>query len=241
MSGTELALIALVVLVASVVQTTAGFGFSLTAVPMMALFTETRTASMLAAILSMVTSGFQSWHGREHIDVPSVRRLCLAAGLGMPIGLVLFDVASEQVLRTFLGVTTLVMVVLLARGLDLRDAGPRVDWLAGAAAGVLTTSLSTNGPPLVFVLQGRRLPPDRFRASITTVFLLTGLVGLVGRAAVGGFTREVGLACLTAPVPLAAGILLGLRLRPHVDGARFTRVVLVLLAVAALSAIAAAL
>ena len=119
MSVTELVLIAAVVLIASVVQTTAGFGFSLTAVPMMALFTETRTASMLAAILSMVTSGFQSWHGRRVIEWTSVRRLCLAAGIGMPFGLVLFDLASEQVLRTFLGVTTLAMVVLLARGLDL--------------------------------------------------------------------------------------------------------------------------
>lgn len=241
MSVTELVLIAAVVLIASVVQTTAGFGFSLTAVPMMALFTETRTASMLAAILSMVTSGFQSWHGRRVIEWTSVRRLCLAAGIGMPFGLVLFDLASEQVLRTFLGVTTLAMVVLLARGLDLTGAGAPVDWVAGAAAGVLTTSLSTNGPPLVFVLQGRRLPPDRFRASITTVFLLTGAVGLVGRAAVGGFTRDVGLACLVTPVPLALGIVVGLRLRPHVDGPRFTRVVLVLLALAAASAIASAL
>ncbi len=241
MSAVELGLIGAVVLLAASIQTTAGFGFSLTAVPMMALFTETRTASMVAAVLSMGTSGFQAWHGRRDTDWISVRRLCLAAGLGLPFGLVMFDLASEDTLRLFLGATTLLMVVLLARGLDLSGAGPAVDWAAGVAAGVLSTSLSTNGPPLVFVLQGRRLPPARFRASITTVFVVVGSVGLAGRAAVGGFTRDVGQALLVAPVPLALGTVIGFRLRRHVDGDRFTRVVLVLLALAAASAIIAAL
>jgi len=127
------------------------------------------------------------------------------------------------------------------RGLDLSGAGPRIDWAAGAVAGVLTTSLSTNGPPLVFLLQGRRLPPERFRATITTIFLVTGIVGLAGRAAVGGFTRDVGVAILVAPVPLGLGILGGLQLRRFLHGDRFRKVVLVLLLAAAISAIAAAL
>lgn len=240
MSTGQYALVCAVVLFAAIVQTSAGFGFSLTAVPMMALFADTRTASMVAGVLSMGTSGFQAWHGRAHTDWASVKRLCLAAAIGLPIGLLVFEVASERGLKLFLGLSTLAMVALLARGLDLSDAGPGIDWAAGAAAGVLTTSLSTNGPPLVFVLQGRRLPPERFRATITTVFLLTGLVSLIGRAAVGGFTHEVNVSILLSPVPLALGIAGGFWMRRFLDEERFRKVVMILLVVAALSAIAAA-
>ena len=240
MSAGELTGVAAVVLIAAIVQLTAGFGFSLTAVPLMVLFTETRTASMLAGSLSLITSGFQAWHGRAAINWPSARRLCLSAAIGMPIGLIVFQVASERGMRVFLGVSTLAMVALLARGLDLSDHGGGVDWVAGAAAGVLTTSLSTNGPPLVLVLQGRRLPPEVFRATITTVFTVTGVVSLAARGALGGFDRPVLIGLAIAPLPMATGMFLGFRLRRHVDGERFNRMVLGLLLLAGLSAIAAA-
>jgi uncharacterized membrane protein YfcA len=161
--------------------------------------------------------------------------------LGMPFGLALFRYADETVLRAFLGVSTLAMVGLLARGVDLSGHGRALDWSTGAAAGVLSTSLSTNGPPLVFVLQGRRLTPDQFRATIATLFTVSGIVSLVARAAVGGFTRPVLVGVAVAPLPLLTGIAVGVRLRRRIDPARFARVVLVLLAAAALTALAGAL
>lgn len=239
MTGVELAAVVAVVFLAALVQVTAGFGFSLTAVPLLALAIDTRTASMLAAVLSLVTSSVQAVQGRRDVAWPVARRLVLSALVGMPFGLLLFARADDRVLRVFLGVTTLVLVGLLVKGLDLSRAGHGVDLLAGAAAGVLTTSLNTNGPPLVFVLHGRGLNPWQFRATITTVFTLVGLVGLCGRAAVGGFTREVLLACAAAPVPLVVGMLSGFRLRRLLDPGRFRRLVMALLVLAAISAIVA--
>lgn len=241
MSASELAAVATVVFLAALVQVTAGFGFSLTAVPLLALAIDTRTASMLAAVLSLVTSSVQAVQGRADVVWPVARRLVWSALAGMPFGLLLFARADDRALRVFLGVTTLVLVGLLARGFDLSHAPRRVDLVAGGAAGVLTTSLNTNGPPLVFVLQGRGLDPWQFRATITTVFTLIGIVGLTGRAAVGGFTDEVLVACAVAPVPLLVGMMTGFRLRRRLDPGRFRRLVMVLLVVAALSAIVAGL
>ena len=240
MTGDVLA-VAVVVGLAATVQITTGFGFSLTAVPLMALAVDTRTASMVAAILSLTTSSLQAVQGRAVTVWPLALRLCAAAAIGMPFGLLLFARADDQVLRLFLGVSTLVLVALLVRGLDLSHRGHGVDWVAGSVAGVLTTSLSTNGPPLVFVLQGRRLSPEQFRATMTTIFTLTGVVGLVGRIAVGGLTRDVVIACAVSVVPLVAGTVLGFRLRRLLDPERFRRLVLVLLAVAGVSAIIAGL
>ena len=240
MSLQDAVLVGLIIAFATIVQFSAGFGFSLSAVPLLAIVLDTRSASMIATVLNVVTSGYQAWHFRADVDRALVKRLSLALFAGMPFGLALFEFAPERTMRMFLGFSTLAMVLLLARGLDLSDHGPAVDWGAGTIAGVLSTSLSTNGPPLVFVLQGRRLPPDRFRATIATIFTVAAVVSLSARGAVGGFTHEVWLGLSVSPIPLGIGIFVGMKMRNVVSGARFRPVVLGLLGISAVSALVAA-
>ena len=96
-----------------------------------------------------------------------------------------------------LGISVLGAVVLLIRRINLRHVGPALDVGAGFLSGVLNTSLSTNGPPLVFVLQGRHLEPPAFRGTISQVFALSNVVGLtlfvVGLVAVLAFSRAAAL------------------------------------------------
>lgn len=241
MPTNDLIVVAVVALVGACVQFLTGFGFSLTTVPLLALAIDTRTASMLAAILALTTSSAQAWLGRRHTVWPVVGRMCLWAAFGMPLGLWLFTDASERGLKLFLGISTLVLVGLLIRGIDVSRVGGTVDVVAGFVAGVLTTSINTNGPPLVFVLQARRLSAASFRATITTIFVSVGLVGLALRVWKGGMTHKVWSGLAVAPPSMLIGGLTGFRLRPHIDGPRFARAVQLLLVLAALSAIAAAL
>ncbi len=241
MSNSQLMVVAAVAMLGAMVQFTTGFGFSLTAVPLLALAIDTRTASMLAAIVAMFTSSAQAWLGRDLIDWTVVRRICSTALFGMPLGLWVFAEASEQALRLFLGISTLLLVALLLRGVDLSDAGGGADRVAGFAAGVLTTSLNTNGPPIAFILQARRLAPAAFRATITASFVLLGTVGLGGRLLVGGMTDKVWSGLAVAPPAMLVGGYVGFRLRPRIDGPVFARAVQFLLVLAGVSAIAAAL
>lgn len=237
----DLIVVAVVVGVGACVQFLTGFGFSLTAVPLLALAIDVKTASMLAAILAMFTSTTQAWLGRALIDWPAVKRLAGWGLLGTPFGLWLFDSGGERTLRLFLGISTLILVALLIRGIDLSRASATADAVAGVAAGVLTTSINTNGPPMVFVLQARKLSPQAFRATITTTFVILGVVGISQRLAVGGMTDKVWHAMAVAPPSMLIGGLAGFRLRPKVDGARFNRAVQALLVIAGLSAIASAI
>ncbi len=237
----DLVVVAVVVGVGACVQFLTGFGFSLTAVPLLALAIDVRTASMLAAVLAMFTSTAQAWLGRDLIDWSAVKRISGWGLLGTPAGLWLFNSGGERGLRLFLGISTLVLVVLLIRGIDLTRVSRTADAVAGVAAGVLTTSINTNGPPMVFVLQTRRLTPQAFRATITATFVVLGVVGIAQRVYVGGMTDKVWRALTVAPPSMLIGGITGFRLRPKVDGERFNRAVQALLVVAGVSAIASAL
>ena len=105
------------------------------------------------------------------------------AAVGLPIGLLVFLRADDRVLGVVIGVAVLVAVVVIARGLDLRHAGPGLDVAGGVLSGALTMSAGVNGPPLVFVLQARHFDPAPVPGTITTVFFVLDIVSIVVFAA----------------------------------------------------------
>lgn len=241
MTFVEIATVVAVATLAALVQNLAGFGFALLAVPLMAVAVDTHETVVICTVLGLLSSSVQAWIGRADTDRPTARRMIWAAFAGMPFGLVVFILVSDDVLRLLVGACVLVIVVLLARRIDLRHVGPHFDVAAGAVSGVLATSVSTNGPPLVFALAARQVEADVFRPTINTVFTASGVVSLAAFAVAGEVSAQSGVAVVWALPGLLLGMWAGVRLRPLVDGERFRIMVLVLLAVAGTSAILAAL
>lgn len=240
MSAVEITTIIAVAMMASFVQSFAGFGFSLLAVPLMAIAIDAHDAVVICTVLGLLSSTAHAWLGRLDTDRTTARRMTLAAIAGMPFGLLVFLVVSDDVLRLIVGVCVLAIVGLLARRIDLRHVGPHFDVAAGAVSGVLATSVSTNGPPLVFALAARHVEPDVFRPTINTVFAISGAISLAAFAVAGEVsTWSVGAVGLAIP-GLLLGMFVGGKVRPHIHGDRFRIVVLALLTMAGLSAILAA-
>jgi uncharacterized membrane protein YfcA len=240
MTGVELATVAAAVFVAGFVQVLSGFGFALLAVPLMTLQVPTKEAVVISTLLGGGVTFYQAWHGRHYIDRPIARHLVIGAYVGMPFGLWVYLAVDDHVLRGILGVAVLAATVLLAMRVQLSHVGTGLEVGAGVISGVLNTSLSTNGPPLVFALQARHLRPDAFRGTINFVFACCNLLGITLFLAAGKVTGDGALAAVVALPALAAGQLLGFPLRRHVAGDRFRTLVLGLLVVAAATSIVSA-
>ncbi|MEO5901501.1 MAG: sulfite exporter TauE/SafE family protein [Ilumatobacteraceae bacterium] len=240
MTLVEFATVACAVFFASFVQAIAGFGFGLLAVPLMSLAIAPKRAVVISALVGVLITTWQAWSMRRDADRPVVKRMTIAAYVGMPFGLVVLITFSNDALRLLLGIAVLVATAVLATNLRVA-VGPHADYVAGFVSGVLNTSLSTNGPPLAVVLQARRLDAPEFRATISTVFALSNAFALVLFIASGKVTRSGLVAAALAAPALALGQALGYPIRRHVHGARFRVLVLLLLAAAGISAIVAAL
>lgn len=238
MTALELALVGAAVFAAAFTQVLSGFGFALLSVPLMTLAVPTRQAVVISMLVGLVATTRQAWAMRADVDRSLVTRITAGAYLGMPLGLLVFVTVDDDTLRLVLGIAVLVAVVLLLLRVDLRGAGPGLDVGAGFVSGVLNTSLSTNGPPLVFTLQARRLEPDRFRATLAAAFALSSVVGVALFVAAGEVNRDGLVGAAVALPAMLAGQLAGFPVRRHVHGERFRVLVLVLLVAAAVSAIA---
>jgi uncharacterized membrane protein YfcA len=236
----QVVVVAVAIFFSAMVTAVAGFGFSLMAVPLMSLAIDLHDAVIVATILAVFANGAQAALFRRHLDRHLGNRLLLASAFGLPGGYAVYALVSDTALRIALGLGVAVAVGLLLRGLNLAHLGPRLDWALGFVSGVLNTSISTNGPPLVFDLQARKLAPEPFRATLNYVFLGSGVLGLVIFSIAGKVQAHELRTGLVAVPALAVGLAAGLPLRRRFTPERFRVLVMVLLVAGAVAAVAKA-
>jgi len=236
----EIVWVIAVVAISSLAQSLAGFGFGLLAVPLMTLVVAPHQAVIVATMIGTVSTTLQAVLDRRFCDWSLAKRLSIAAYVGMPLGLFVFVVVSETAMRFSLGVVVLVATVVLARGFSFAGNSRFMDWLMGALSGVLSTSTSTNGPPLVFLLQARGIEPHIFRATINTVFALSNTGALALFASSGQMNINGAIAALCALPFLFLSLRVGYALRPRVKTEHFRRLVLAMLLLSGLSVLSSA-
>ena len=147
-------------------------------------------------------------------------------------------VADERTLGGIVGI-----IVLLAVAASLSSyVVPLVPGTllgAGFVSGVTGTATTIGGPPFALLYQHER--PEVVRPTLAVYFLVGGLLSLGGLAIGGGVTgQDVALAVVLQPA-LVLGVVLGVRLRGHVDRARFRLLVLIVCSAAAVVLVVRAL
>jgi len=241
MEAVDIWVTVVVVLIASLVQSTTGFGFSLLAVPLLSLAIPTEVAVVAAATLGTLTSSAQAFGERSHGDRPTIARMLLGAAVGAPFGLLLLTMATNRQLKFGLAAVIIAFLIINLRGITIERGSRAVDLVAGTISGVLNTSLSTNGPPLVMALHARHLAPSVFRATISAVFAGTGVI-TVGLFLVSGHYGAEERELLLVAIPtMVIGYWIGARLRPRIDPPRFRQAVMALLLATAVITLAGAL
>lgn len=225
------------VFLAGAVQTLAGFGFALLAVPLMSTVLTVRETVAVAAVLGLVSATTVALRHRGDIDRPTVGRMVVPALVAMPVGIVVARHVSDDALRIALAVSVLVFTAVLASGFRLRRSRPAVDVAAGVVSGVLSTTIGTNGPPLVMVLQARGLAPDPFRATLSGVFAIANVATFA--LLLGRMTSSLWLLALACVPGMWVGWQVGYAVGRRLDHSRFDGLVRGLLVASAAAALAA--
>jgi hypothetical protein len=241
-----MALAAVAAFVGAFVQSTTGFGFALLLSPAAFAALEPVEAVMTLLVLGLALNVLVLFeHGRpEHVDWRGLAPVLLWALPGLAVGAVALTRLSKEVLQVAVGFAVMAAAAWQWRRRRSR-AAPGLPAAAGPAAGfvsgVLTTSISVSGPPIVLWLEARGAHPEEFRASLAASFLALNLTGgalLV--AAEGAGSLEAGtVAPLLALV--VVGYALGALAFRRLDRERFYALALVLVAVTGAASVVAGL
>src|SRR5690625_2559052 len=143
----DILLFLFIVLIASILQTSTGFGFSILATPFLLLLFEPFEAIQINLILSFIISIALIAKIKNDIDFHILKRFIAGSSLGMPFGIVIFLYSNVQLLKLAISILILLLTFLLIWNFRIRQQ-PKRDLFVGTISGTLTTSIGMPGPPL---------------------------------------------------------------------------------------------
>ena len=236
----DLLAVIVIICIAAVLQSISGFGFSLLAMPLLSIFVDIQDAVVIATLCGIFTNAVHLRKDFQLVERSIARRISLSALIGMPLGVVVLSVFSATHMRAIIGAVIVVLVFLMMRNFILKIENTNVDIVLGAFSGLLATSVSTNGPPLVFLLQSKQLDPWRLRATLAYVFTISGCASFIVLMIAGkGSIEAFQYAMLSLPA-MYLGTVVGRKARLRVTQEAFKRLMYVLLLATAVSTTLAA-
>ena len=236
----DLLAVIVIICIAAVLQSISGFGFSLLAMPLLSIFVDIQDAVVIATLCGIFTNAVHLRKDFQLVQRSIARRISLSALIGMPLGVVVLSIFSATQMRAIIGAVIVVLVFLMMRNFILKTENTNVDIVLGAFSGLLATSVSTNGPPLVFLLQSKQLDPWRLRATLAYVFTISGCASFIVLMIAGkGSIEAFQYAMLSLPA-MYLGTVVGRKARLRVTQEAFKRLMYVLLLATAVSTTLAA-
>ena len=236
----DLLAVIVIICIAAVLQSISGFGFSLLAMPLLSIFVDIQDAVVVATLCGIFTNAVHLRKDFQLVERSIARRISLSALIGMPLGVVVLSVFSATHMRAIIGAVVVVLVFLMLRNFILKTENSNVDIVLGAFSGLLATSVSANGPPLVFLLQSKQLDPWRLRATLAYVFTISGCASFIVLMIAGkGSIEAFQYAMLSLPA-MYLGTVVGRKARLRVTQEAFKRLMYVLLLATAVSTTLAA-
>src|SRR5262245_61141908 len=173
MSAQTVAL-ALITLLAAVVNGALGYGFSSITVPLALLFLSNRVLNPALVVIEVALNAYVLWVNRASLPVVWRRVLPIVVGLlpGVAVGTMLLSQVNADWLKFATFVTLLPLILLQAAGFRRPIQSERaVGLVFGSGVGVLYAVTTISGPPLAVMLSNQGLTKKDFRAALGFVRL----------------------------------------------------------------------
>ncbi|MEK3934306.1 sulfite exporter TauE/SafE family protein [Sporosarcina sp. FSL W7-1349] len=204
----EWTILIVLVLVASLLQTSTGYGFSIIGTPFLLLMYPAHTAIQINIILSLCLSTFMMFKIGNEVDKTLFGRLIKGSVIGLVFGLLIYLYLDIRFLKMAVGGLILILTVSLIFKLTIHRTS-RGDLAAGGISGLLTTSIGVPGPPLLLYFSGTGTDQVTLRSTTLAFYLVVYFVSLVMQISFGGTSLEAWTSSLIALPSLFIGMLLG--------------------------------
>ena len=179
-----------IILVASILQTSTGFGFSILATPFLLLIFEPTEAIQINLILSLVISSALITKIRKDIDYVILKRFVIGSATGLPIGIIIFLLIDINKLKLGISFIILALTIMLMLKFRIKQNKGR-DLVVGGLSGTLTTSIGMPGPPLLLYFSGTDTQKEKLRATTLAFYLFIYFMSLIIQVIFAGTNKTI--------------------------------------------------
>ncbi|WHX25893.1 sulfite exporter TauE/SafE family protein [Virgibacillus halodenitrificans] len=216
----EVALFICIIFIASILQTSMGFGFSIMATPFLLLIFAPRDAIQINLILSLLISILLIRNVKKHVNTTILKRLIIGSIGGLPIGIFLFTSINLIFLKYFVSGSILILTVLLIMKFRITQTGKKDFWIGGVS-GAFTTSIGMPGPPILLYFSGTDTTKEKLRATTLAFYLFIYFVSLALQLIVSGTSQQVWVSSMWGIPIVLVGLIGGQILFRWIDQDKF--------------------
>lgn len=198
----------LIILFASLLQTSTGFGFSVMATPFLLLLFEPREAIQINLILSLFISIAIFMQVKKDVDPITLKRFIIGSVFGLPIGITVFLLLDITSFKIGVSVLILLLTLLLVLRFRMKQTDKR-DFVIGGFSGTLTASIGMPGPPILLYFSGTDATKEKIRGTALTYYLFIYFVSFIIQLIFAGTTQTTWLYSAAALPIVIIGMVLG--------------------------------
>lgn len=227
MPTTELIIGALIIFTGAFVQGSSGFGFGLVSMPFLVMIFPFSTVPPTISLLVLFNSSIVAFQAKKSANSKAVFRLLPTAFIGIFIGYMILKSVNETVysytVATFIIGVSLFMMLGWKKKIRRENIGLSI---AGFISGILSTSTSTSGPPVILFFANQGYSKEQIRGSISRYFLFLGLLSSSLFFYKGDLNKEIVQRVAFFFIPLIAGTITGISISKHIKETTFRRGIL---------------
>lgn len=220
---------AIIIFASSVVKGITGFGFALLAVPLLSLIFPLPMLIPAMVLFNLITSFFILIKLHEKIKWYYIVPMFVASLGGIPLGIYALEYLDAQTLKLIIGAIIFIFSLKMLKGIKLAKRNLKLPIVfAGFVSGLLTSSVSIGGPPLVIAMIRKGYNKEIFRGLLSWFNVFTCLFSSVAFYMKGFLTPDsMKLAIFSLPI-LFIGSAWGSKISRKFDQKQFKRVVILL-------------
>jgi uncharacterized membrane protein YfcA len=184
--------ICLILFFAAFTQGVAGFGSALTALPLLTVFLDIKTAIPLVGLFSLSVTTLLVFQLLKYLEWRKIYSLILGAIAGIPIGVFFLKRLDKDTIQWTLGIF-LIVYSIYSLSYKLSRNGIREAWayFYGFLGGCLGGALSTPGPPVVVYTSLQSWSKDKIKATLQGFLLISYVTAVLAQAVSGATTVTV--------------------------------------------------
>jgi len=229
----ELLLYFFIILAASILQTSTGFGFSIMATPFLLLLFLPQEAMQINILLSLVISFSLIWKVRQDIDIALLKKVMIGSVVGAPFGSLLFALVDVTTFKVLIAILLIGLTILLMKNFSIHQTGSR-DYGVGFISGMLTTSIGMAGPPLLLYFASTHRNKETIRAVSIAYYIFIYFISLLSQIIIEGTSKMVWMYSIYALPIVFIGLILGQILFNRLNQRLFRSLIYLLLIAAGL-------
>ena len=226
----ETIIFAAIIALACFVQTVAGFGLPMIAMPVLVSLFGIRTAVPLMAIIILGLQLLLVARYRMALNIRTVWRISAAAIVGIPIGVLFLSRIPEEITVTILGFVLIFYAIYASFKFPVPELKNTLwAYFFGFLGGMGGGAYNMAAPPMIIYGDTQRWAPKLFKGNLQGYFLIISIVAILTHSLSGNVTTDILQKSLIAIPFVLIGAVAGFYLDRFINPAVFRKIVLGLL------------